>query len=1765
MLLTCMCVKAQTPYTETFESFTGVGQSFTSNGLTFALVAKLQLYDAGTNGLPSGLGYGGSDNFVDNGCGSCHIANTSYLTTSGAAAFRLNSLWFYASSYTAGDVPTNDGTITFRGKLNGTTVFTLTKSSGWPTSFASNNGFTFFNFASNGSWANSYTAADVTGISIDTLYIDMGGNFLYEAFDNLIWTKSPPVVTSTAATTICATTAVLGGNATNTGSSAITERGVVWGTSSNPTTSGNKLAIGSGAGTFSNTVSGLTANTLYHFRSYAINATGTSYGTDLTFTTATAPSVTTSPSSSGVCAAGNTSFTVAASGSSLTYRWQVNTGSGYTNISNGGVYTNATTATLNITGATAGMSGYMYRCVVTGVCSLTATSSGATLTVNSLPSITSHPSASTVCASSNTSFTVAASGTSLTYQWQVNTGSGYNNVSNGGVYSTATTATLNITGATAGMNGYQYRCAVSGTCTPTATSNGATLTVNASPAVSTHPSASAICSGSNTTFTVAASGASLTYQWQVNTGSGYNNISNGGVYSTATTATLNIASATVGMNGYEYRCVVSGTCTPTATSNSATLTINTSPSVSTHPSASTICESSNTTFTVVAGGSSPTYQWQVNTGSGYNNVSNTGVYSNATTATLSITAATAAMNSYQYRCVVSGTCTPSATSNGATLTVNTLPSVSSHPSSATVCAGSNTSFSVTATGTSTTYQWQVNTGSGYSNISNTGVYSTATTVTLNITGATTGMNGYLYRCVVSGTCTPAATSNAATLSVNSVPSVTLHPSSASACSGSNTSFTVAASGTSLTYQWQENSGSGYNNISNTGVYSDATTATLSITGASGSMNAYQYRCVVSGACTPQATSNAATLTVNSAPSVDSGPSAAGVCEGGNTSFSVTASGTSLSYQWQLNSGSGFSNVSDGGVYSTATTASLTITGATTAMNGYLYRCVVSGTCSPTATSSGAALTINTAPSVTSDPSASAICLSTGTSFSATASGSGLTYQWEVNSGSGYSTVSNSAVYSGATTATLSLTGVTTAMNGYLYRCVVSGTCSPFQTSASAALTVYDANTWTGATSNDVNTGSNWCGGSVPATSSDITISGTANDLFISSGTFTVNNLTLGAGTNIALSGGIFNVEGDISGSGTITSTGGVIGFTGSAAQDIPSGLFTSDNVTNLTIANDMGVTLNGSLELTGVLTVTDGIFATNDELTLVSDASGTATVAALGSGAGITGNVNAQRYVPAVNRTYRMFSPVVSGFTFSQLIDNMFLSGPGGSTNGFDNSPNNNSSIYTYREDPSGAGRGWKGITNITNSLAAGNGAIVFVRGDRSLASWYTAPFPSQNAVTFDVAGTLNQGDISPTLTYNNTGNAGEDGWNLVGNPYASPIDWTSLSKNNLSGFFYTYDPATSSYVASNGTNYIAQGQAFFVQATGSSPALTFSESAKTLNAPTAYFKSAPMLLQARMTRDSLHSDIAWLEFKTGASKSFNPLEDARKLVNSDINFGVLLDHDSVKAQYSATPLLTSATDTFRLFANAQPGNYTFVFNGMADLQNGYHVYLIDAFTSAVQDLSINAAYPFNISSVPATSGNNRFALVLQNPALLPVKWISARARTKDDTDVEIGWQTASEENTSHYIIERSADLMRSYVPVTTVPAAGHSTTTRAYTFSDQNPFRGSQSVLYYRIRQVDQDGTEDVSQVCSVQKEAPRERFSVYPNPAKDQLYVRGIAPAGTVELYNELGVPVAVTFTREGEGILMDVSDLCRGMYIVRFKPDDGMLTDAGRFMKE
>jgi len=98
---------------------------------------------------------------------------------------------------------------------------------------------------------------------------------------------TPPTISTTQVSYITKTSAISGGNITSLGTSSPSASGVCWSTSANPTINDNKTTDGTGYGMFRSSIVGLSAGVTYHYRAYATNYSGTSYGADLTFVTTT--------------------------------------------------------------------------------------------------------------------------------------------------------------------------------------------------------------------------------------------------------------------------------------------------------------------------------------------------------------------------------------------------------------------------------------------------------------------------------------------------------------------------------------------------------------------------------------------------------------------------------------------------------------------------------------------------------------------------------------------------------------------------------------------------------------------------------------------------------------------------------------------------------------------------------------------------------------------------------------------------------------------------------------------------------------------------------------------------------------------------------------------------------------------------------------------------------------------------------------------------------------------------------------------------------------------------------------------------------------------------------------------------------------------------------------------------------------------------------------------------------------------------------------
>lgn len=291
--------------------------------------------------------------------------------------------------------------------------------------------------------------------------------------------------------------------------------------------------------------------------------------------------------------------------------------------------------------------------------------------------------------------------------------------------------------------------------------------------------------------------------------------------------------------------------------------------------------------------------------------------------------------------------------------------------------------------------------------------------------------------------------------------ITLQPSDVDICNGENTSFTVTADGdTGLTYQWQEDQGSGFIDISDDTRFSGTGTSQLSISNAENAMSGFKYRCVISGDNAPDVTSGFAEINILAPVVITTQPTDETASAGNNITFTTTATGDNIVYQWQK----------DDVDLSGETMSSLTLISVAISDQGS-YKCIISNQCN-SEESNTALLTIATALiSITTHPQDVTVCEKDNLSFTIVASGdTGLTYQWQEDQGSGFADIVDNSTFSGSNMAILSISEANAGLSGYQYQCVVSSDNAESIPSSQATITVESVPTPTITLTNDILTG-----------------------------------------------------------------------------------------------------------------------------------------------------------------------------------------------------------------------------------------------------------------------------------------------------------------------------------------------------------------------------------------------------------------------------------------------------------------------------------------------------------------------------------------------------------------------------------------------------------------------------------------------------------------------------------------------------------------------
>lgn len=541
-----------------------------------------------------------------------------------------------------------------------------------------------------------------------------------------------------------------------------------------------------------------------------------------------------------------------------------------------------------------------------------------------------------------------------------------------------------------------------------------------------------------------------------------------------------------------------------------------------------------------------------------------------------------------------------------------------------------------------------------------------------------------------------------------------------------------------------------------------------------------------------------------------------------------------------------------------------------------------------------------------------------------------------------------------------------------------------------------------------------------------------NGTFTRNGTVAFNGVTSISGTtnptfkNIVINGtlnapSVLPVYGSFTNNGTFVAGTGSVSFLGTVgiSQVINGTATTTFNdmtVSNTTAAPD--VVIEGRANLAGILTIgasavvdADGDSGTGVFTVLSSNDIPVAdgAIAALTSVAQLTGNVTVQRYMSIRGgsnathdngRIYRYISSPVQNATVEDIQQEIPVTGEftghsecagcGGAASMFyynesmitDNTKDGiNTFADGYLEFPDAP------QTN-QEILVPGRGYSIFVRGD-------LPPVSTTGNARWDVRGPINGGTFIYNATYTSSGNNAADGWNLVGNPYPSTIDWNAASGWTKTGIVNTiymtdnggYTGGAARYATFNGTvgtnggsRYIPIGQAFFIKSNGGPISFRSTEAVKAPGATTTFFREAQPANVLRIAlRQGELTDETVIHYRKDATASFDPDMDAYKMANDVLNLSSMLQ-DGARLAINSVPasIADACGSVIRLdVANVEPGSYDLYFSNLDSFTDKMYITLHDAFLGKSVRVNNTTVYPFEVVTDAASLGAERFSLIM--------------------------------------------------------------------------------------------------------------------------------------------------------------------------------------------
>ncbi len=690
-----------------------------------------------------------------------------------------------------------------------------------------------------------------------------------------------------------------------------------------------------------------------------------------------------------------------------------------------------------------------------------------------------------------------------------------------------------------------------------------------------------------------------------------------------------------------------------------------------------------------------------------------------------------------------------------------------------------------------------------------------------------------------------------------------------------------------------------------------------------------------------------------------------------------------------------------------------------------------------------------------------------------------------------------------------------------YSIAASGGCSSFSTSTKVYIGT--PGTWSGHVNTDWNNSANWICGVIPSSSTDATIPKTVSNYpTVITNTAEAKDLNIKSGASLVITGSI-KIAGSINNSGNFNVSNGTLEMNGSGAQSIAGSMFENKTIKNLVVSNtgsglSVSSTANDTLKITGQLSFgnASSILNTGDNITLVSNYYGTASVGIVGSSNAINGKVIVERYINTGTgagqhgKSWQFLSVPTTGQTVKQswMEDGnttanygTMISGAGGTAAGFDlYTAAPSMKYYNYLTNS------LVGISNTNNPISDTRGYFVFVRGDRTV----TASSQPATTTVLRTKGTLFTGAL-PSI------NVMPNNYQSIGNPYASPIDFTLITKDaNVDNEFYVWDPylygtygvggyqtissvngwvpvpgGTSAYPSGIANSLIQSGQAFFVHSTVTgpivppTPTVSFTEDCKAVGSASANVARVAggssvnnnSYLRASLFTGPGQNDIIADGNSVVFSRSFsNGVDgnDALKILNSGENFGVKRAGKILSIEAKAP--VTSADTIFYNMSNLAKRTYQLRFAPQNMESTGLQAFLIDNFLNTETPVSLTDSSFINITvtSNAASAAAGRFELVFRQMAALPVTVKSVTAVHKNSDNI-VEWNVENENGIQQYEVEKSTDGNHfSQMAVVNAKNSG----TGNYIATDRDVTAGT---YYYRIKIVSVDGKISYTQTVKV------------------------------------------------------------------------------------